>query len=47
MEIDLDPATVLADRREEIFFYKEMKAFTKVPISECVTKTGRKPIGVW
>ena len=30
---DLDPATVLAARREEIPYYKEMKAFTKVPIS--------------
>ena len=43
---DLDPATVLAARREEIAYYKEMKAFTKVPISQCVARTGRKPIGV-
>ena len=43
---DLDPATVLAARREEIAYYKEMKAFTKVPISQCISRTGRKPIGV-
>ena len=42
----LDPATVLAARREEIAYYKEMKAFTKVPISQCVARTGRRPIGV-
>ena len=42
---DLDPAIVLAARREEIAYYKEMKAFTKVPISQCVARTGRKPIG--
>ena len=29
---DLDPVTVLAARREEIAYYKERKAFTKVPI---------------
>ena len=33
-------------RREEIAYYKEMKAFTKVPISQCISRTGRKPIGV-
>ena len=43
---DLDPATVLAARREEIAYYKAMEAFTKVPISQCIAKTGRKPIGV-
>ena len=46
MEKTLTPATVLATRREEIAYYKEMKTFTKVSISECVSKTGRKPIGV-
>ena len=43
---DLDPDTVLAARREEIAYYKAMGAFTKVPISQCVARTGRKPIGV-
>ena len=43
---DLDPATVTAARREEIAYYKAMGAFTKVPISQCVARTGRKPIGV-
>ena len=43
---DLDPDTVLTARREEIAHCKEMKAFTKVPISLCVARTGRKPIGV-
>ena len=43
---DLDPATVLAARREEIEYYKEMGAFTKVPISQCIARTGRKPVGV-
>ena len=43
---DLDPATVLAARREEIAYYKAMGAFTKVPISQCIARTGRKPIGV-
>ena len=33
---DLDPATVMAARREEIAYYKAMGAFTKVPISQCV-----------
>ena len=42
----LDLAAVLAARREEIAYYKEMKAFTKVPISQCVARTGRRPIGV-
>ena len=43
---DLDPATVMAARREEIAYYKSMGAFTKVPISQCIARTGRKPIGV-
>ena len=43
---DLDPVTVLAARREEIAYYKAMGAFTKLPISQCVARTGRKPIGV-
>ena len=43
---DLDPATVMAARREEIAHHKAMGAFTKVPISQCVARTGRKPIGV-
>ena len=42
----LDQAAVLSARREEIAYYKEMKAFTKVPISQCVARTGRRPIGV-
>ena len=42
----LDPVAVLAARREEITYYKEMKAFTKVPISQCIARTGRRPIGV-
>ena len=43
---DFDPVTVLAARREEIAYYKAMGAFTKVPISQCVARIGRKPIGV-
>ena len=43
---DLDPATVMTARREEIAYYKAMGAFTKVPISQCIARTGRKPIGV-
>ena len=43
---DLDPATVLAARREETAYYKATGAFTKVPISQCIARTGRKPIGV-
>ena len=36
----------MAARREEIAYYKAMGAFTKVPISQCVARTERKPIGV-
>ena len=43
---DLDPDTVLAARREEIAYDKAMGVFTKVLISQCVARTGRKPIGV-
>ena len=43
---DLDPATVMAATQEEIAYYKAMGAFTKVPISQCVARNGRKPIGV-
>ena len=36
----------MAAIREEIAYYEAMGAFTKVPISQSVARTGRKPIGV-
>ena len=42
----LDPTKVRKARKEEIGYYYKMKMYDKVPISECITRTGRQPIGV-
>lgn len=42
---DLDPSFVRQARLEEMAHFKKQRVYTKVPISECTTETG-KPIGV-
>ena len=42
----LDPKKVRTARREEIGYYYKMKMHDKVPISECLARTGQQPIGV-
>ena len=42
----LDTAKVREARREEIVYFKDMKVYKKVPISQCRQETGREPIGV-
>ena len=41
---DLDPKMVVKARADEIDYVRTMKLYTKVPISECVAKTGKQPI---
>ena len=33
-------------RADEIVYVREMKLYTKVPIQECINKTGKQPIAV-
>ena len=42
----LDPKEVRRARREEIDYFKSMKVYEKVPISEAWSTTGRAPIAV-
>ena len=42
----LDPKMVKKARAEEIEYVRTMKLYTKVPISECLNKTGKQPIAV-
>ena len=42
----LNPAKVKNARKEEIGYYYKMKMYDKVPISECIARTGKQPIGV-
>ena len=41
-----DPLKVEGARAEEIGYYYKMKMYGKVPIAECIARTGRQPIGV-
>ena len=42
----LDPKMVRNARKDEIDYVRSMKLYTKVPISECLAKTGKQPIAV-
>ena len=42
----LDPSAVKKARAEEIDYVRKMHLYTKVPISECLAKTGKQPIAV-
>ena len=42
----LDPKMVKKARAEEIEYVRSMKLYTKVPIKECLAKTGKQPIAV-
>ncbi len=37
---------VMEARAEEMKEFKKHKVYTKVPLSQCWARTGRKPIGV-
>ena len=40
----LDPKMVKKARADEIEYVRTMKLYTKVPISDCIAKTGKQPI---
>ena len=40
----LEPKVAMAARKEEIEYVRKMDLYTKVPIKECVMKTGKQPI---
>ena len=42
----LNPQMVKKARADEIEYVRTMKLYTKVPISECLEKTGKQPIAV-
>ena len=42
----LDPKMVKKARADEIEYVRTMKLYTKVPISECLNRTGKQPIAV-
>ena len=42
----LDPTMVKKARADEIEYVRSMKLYTKVPIEECLNKTGKQPIAV-
>ena len=42
----MDPQGVRKARAAEIAYYEKMGVYIKVPMSECLAKTGQKPIGV-
>ena len=42
----LDAYKVKQARPSEMEYYRKMSVYRKVPISECIAKTGKKPIGV-
>ena len=42
----LVPALVRKARMEEMEYFRSMNVYRKVPIAECIEKTGRKPIAV-
>ena len=39
----LDPKMVNKVRADEIEYVRAMKLYTKVPISDCIAKTGKQP----
>ena len=43
---ELDAALVRLARKEEIAYFKSMKVYEKVSVSECLEETGRGPIAV-
>ena len=43
---ELDPAAVKKARKEEIEYVRKMNLYTKVPTTECLHKTGKRPIAV-
>ena len=42
--VALEPKAVIVARAEEIEYVRKMNVYTKVPIKECVMKTGKQPI---
>ena len=42
---ELDASLTQAARREEIEAIHSMKVYKKVPISQCLSETGRRPVG--
>jgi hypothetical protein len=42
----LDPRVVKEARKEELVDFGKRKVYTKVPLAQCLQKTGRMPIGV-
>ena len=42
----LEPNKVRTARKEEISYFRDMKVYDKVDLSECLSATGRKPIAV-
>ena len=42
----LDPKMVRKARMEEVDYIRKSNLYTKVPIQECIEKTGNKPIAV-
>ena len=42
----LDPKMVKKARADEIEYVRDMKLYTKVPIGECLARTGKQPIAV-
>ena len=42
----LIPSLVRNARLEEMKYFREMQAYDKVSVEECMKATGRKPIGV-
>ena len=43
---ELDPNKVKQARQEEIAYVTKMNLYTKVPITECLQRTGKQPIAV-
>ena len=42
----LDPALVKIARKEEIDEYHKHQVYEKVPLTQCIQRTGKKPIGI-
>ena len=43
---ELDPALMMAARRDEIAYFRDMGVYEKVSANECWRETGKAPIGV-
>ena len=41
----LDTKLVIAARKEEMDVFRQHKVYSKVPISQCISETGKRPIG--